>query len=645
MADRQETVRYRLEVDDSGIPDEIQQGGTSRRRPRQLPGDGNGGGYGSSRVSVRRLDTTTDITRVFAQVMRAPNFPGMLAESAMIFLNKPGAMRERAQAAAQATQQQKAGSQLEATLRKFVPMLANIGQVLWGARGVARGGRQILSSGLFGNATGALQGGILAAGGVGHMLAGGAGLAIGGPAGMAVGGGLGLAVTALSRSLAGLVDVTDKLSTTFSRYNAGIAASQASVTVATLQNNIRLANATEPLILAFNRLKITALDTAGALAAGLVQRFGGTFEGMFSRIDEWIKNVAGHFGINLSASGSNPFTAGSMSKAFTAAAGQGVLTGGEMFRGRIGGTLFGGDDSHLARAQADLATKVLNQREYVRALDAQSPQTPAEKAFVEQERNKLAALEKRYTNMRAQVGTRYAGQGSPIAGRAPNIRHREGDMPLDKVGRIQAEMARITADLNRPLDDPFWKDPRNNRPVDAAGIQVKRAKLSERMNELRSELYKLTHRSAGSSTVDPALAREESKLINIQMMKHDAERKLKELEDINPARRNGHVMDRIDTLRETVKHLKQSEADESSLVEGLRRRQHLRSSVTPPVPFSGIDINQRVNFNLNMQLAHAKQVHEAIGDIRRELTSGINQSRDETRLALSVARVDRGAVA
>src|SRR6185437_5700837 len=161
-----ETVRYKIVVDQDDVPEAIPQGGG--RRTRQLPGEAGGGGSGFSNVKVRRLDANiTDISQIFARVMRMPNFPGILADSATLLLNKPSAVRERAAATA-ATAGRSAVPQLDITLRRLIPVLAGIGQMAWGARGIYAGSRQMLMASLGANGSGILRGGIGAIGGAAH---------------------------------------------------------------------------------------------------------------------------------------------------------------------------------------------------------------------------------------------------------------------------------------------------------------------------------------------------------------------------------------------------------------------------------------------------------------------------------------------
>jgi hypothetical protein len=49
-----------------------------------------------------------------------------------------------------------------------------------------------------------------------------------------------------------------------------------------------------------------------------------------------------------------------------------------------------------------------------------------------------------------------------------------------------------------------------------------------------------------------------------------------------------------------------------------------------------MDIQQSVQFKLDMKLAHEKQVHDAIMQVRDRLLQGMSTARDESRLALAM---------
>jgi hypothetical protein len=53
-------------------------------------------------------------------------------------------------------------------------------------------------------------------------------------------------------------------------------------------------------------------------------------------------------------------------------------------------------------------------------------------------------------------------------------------------------------------------------------------------------------------------------------------------------------------------------------------------------PLRSMDIQQSVQFKLDMKLAHEKQVHDAIMQVRDRLLQGMSTARDESRLALAM---------
>lgn len=60
-------------------------------------------------------------------------------------------------------------------------------------------------------------------------------------------------------------------------------------------------------------------------------------------------------------------------------------------------------------------------------------------------------------------------------------------------------------------------------------------------------------------------------------------------------------------------------------------------------PLRSIDIQQSIQFKMDMKLAHEKSVHDAICQVRDQLLRGLGNARDESRLALSMLNLSGGA--
>lgn len=124
---------------------------------------------------------------------------------------------------------------------------AAVGLNIVGGYNMARGGaHQAFQGAMFGNASGVISGGLGMAGGAASMLAG----PVGGPI-----------IRTITTVLQRFTTLMDEMTHNLAKYNSGIANAQAQYEVAQIQFNIRMARASEGLLVSWNRAKIRVLES------------------------------------------------------------------------------------------------------------------------------------------------------------------------------------------------------------------------------------------------------------------------------------------------------------------------------------------------------------------------------------------------
>lgn len=291
---------------------------------------------------------------------------------------------------------------------------ANMRYVMGGAMGTNATTTLKGVVGLGGNVVGAVGGGMARFGGVGGAVAG---LAIVGAAYMAT-----KAVTSIIESL-------DRLSKTFARYNAGIAASEAQLRVATIQANIRMAQAAEPVVVAFNKLRIAAVQLGEGFVELLFRKFGPSIEHVLDVSVKWVEAVANKMGVKINLSAS-PASVGNMIP--LNGKGTGVqftprLSAGEMYAATSSGSVFGGREG---AAQMRIQGALLSQRNLVASLEkagAPNSEWQSTKAYYNAQLIKLQNMERNYLGWTDSSGRHHAGSretqhmGSPYRGPGPRL--------------------------------------------------------------------------------------------------------------------------------------------------------------------------------------------------------------------------------
>jgi hypothetical protein len=617
---------------------------------------------------------------------------------------------------------------------------------LSGTAGFGRGAGQFVGGALGANATQALGGAANVAGGIGQVGGAVAGRVLGavgmGAVGGLVGMGIGFAAAAATKALIGLAGITTQLSEQFSRFNAGVAASQAMVTVEQVKANIRMANAAEPLIEAFNRMRISVIRTTASLTEVFMEKFGPMLIKLFDKIAEWTNWIANQVGIKTTAPEIPGMAfAGMIQRAANVAAGPGTI--GEMMRRAVSGPMAGREQGMIS-AIATQRERLRQEERDLRSLG--SLVTPSQQKFYEADLERLRRLNVQYDQMRKEVARRYPLGQAPfrpkvtighidfkgIGGYAEEGRWggiTRGTLPYPTMAEAQARLQEVLGKTKAieasgvPAPGPYgnaftrwfakyfvgpvnrvlgtgplaelpalqkqqryfqmvvndlaatqakYHDPRYNDPrfVESAWgwVTSKQTPISARQprpwDRIAADLRQVQRvRGGAQAEMDKIEAEERRRVQAIGEMwrtHHSELWKAQHPDIVNLSPENiqrmfppsaGYIVHH-ETLRKTIEDMNKAEKSDMQKIEAERKSYFKgRISTTPPhaeapkpFHFSQIDIKQTVEFNLDMKLAHEKQVNEAVAKIRDILSMGINEAKDEARLALVLSSTGNGGM-